>query len=61
LDLRHILATAARRVTSSTAVVAGLDEMREAGMVFVLPLMIYPFAVGISGVIHLLWFRRPAP
>jgi hypothetical protein len=42
------------------AIVSELDDLGEAGMVFVLPLMVYPFAVGISGVIRLLWFHPPA-
>ena len=42
---------------AAAAVISELDGMREGAMVFVLPLMIYPLALAISGVIRLLRFQ----
>jgi hypothetical protein len=41
------------------AAMGEIDKMGEAGMVFVLPMMVYPFALGISGLIRLVRWNLP--
>jgi hypothetical protein len=39
----------------AAAVIGEVDKIGEAGMVFIAPMMAYPFAVGLSAIIRLLW------
>ena len=35
--------------------ISEVDDLGEASMIFVMPLMVYPFALGASAIIRLLW------
>jgi hypothetical protein len=43
----------------ASGLIADADRIGEAGMIFMLPLMIYPVALGLSGLIRFIWFYLP--
>lgn len=43
----------------ASGLIADADRIGEGGMIFMLPLMIYPVALGLSGLIRFIWFYLP--
>jgi len=39
----------------TAAAIGEVDKIGEAGMIYIAPLMAYPFAVGLSAIVRLLW------
>jgi hypothetical protein len=43
----------------ASVIIAEVDDIGEAGMIFMLPMMIFPVTLGVSALIRFLWFYLP--